>query len=398
MHRFMRTKAYAITAMGLACGLGRDTAETLAKLRRGERGLTPVPLDVPFETVTGSIPGELPALDPRIAQHDSRLARVTQLGFESIADEIARAVSQWGPARVACVMGTSTGGIRATERAHADFAESGALPSSFDYRTQHPFHITTDICRALGGFSGPAYIVSTACSSSGKVFASARRLLDARLADAVLVGGADALCHTTVRGFHSLGVMASEPCRPFSEGRPGMNIGEGAAFALVERKGSGTPDPRAILLGVGESSDAYHPSSPHPEGRGARQAMEDALRQGGIDPGQVDYVNAHGTGTRHNDIAESKAIDALLGREVPVVSTKAYTGHTLGACGAVEVIFGIAAMEEGYIPAALGSTPRDPEIGIRIPEARLDTRPRYVLSNAFAFGGNNCAVLLGRPE
>ncbi len=390
----MRVTPYPITAYGLACGLGRDTASVLERLRSGQRGLTPVPLDIPFETVTGTLPGELPELDARLQGHDSRLARVTQLGFESIAAAVQRAVSQWGAARVACVMGTSTGGIWATEVAHATHHQTGALPADFDYRTQHPFHITTDICRKLGGFDGPAYIVSTACSSSGKVFASARRLLDAGLADAVLVGGADALCHTTVRGFHSLGVMASGPSMPFSEGRPGMNIGEGAAFALVERSG----DPKAVLLGVGESSDAYHPSSPHPEGRGANAAMRDALAQGGIAPADVGYVNAHGTGTKHNDIAESAAVDALLGREVPVVSTKGYTGHTLGACGAVEAIFGIVAIEEGFIPASVGSTPRDPAIPLHIPEARLDVRPRYVLSNAFAFGGNNCSVLLGRPQ
>lgn len=390
----MRVTPYPITAYGLACGLGRDTASVLTRLRNGERGLSPVPLDVPFATVTGTIPGDLPDLDARIAEHDSRLARVTQLGFESIATEVARAVSEWGPARVACVLGTSTGGIWATEVAHAEHHHTGALPARFDYRTQHPFHITTDICRKLGGFSGPAYIVSTACSSSGKVFASARRLLDAGLADAVLVGGADALCHTTVRGFFSLGVMAEGECMPFSADRPGMNIGEGAAFALVERRGT----PRAMLLGVGESSDAYHPSSPPPEGRGALAAMEHALRQGGLAAKDVDYVNAHGTGTKHNDSAESQAVEALLGREVPVVSTKGYTGHTLGACGAVEAIFGIVSLEEGFLPASVGSTPRDPEILIHVPSERLSLQPRYVLSNSFAFGGNNCSVLLGRPE
>lgn len=390
----MRVTPYPITAYGLACGLGRDTAAVLERLRAGERGLSPVPLDVPFATVTGTVPGELPELDARIAQHDSRLARVTQLGFASIADEVARAVSQWGPARVACVLGTSTGGIWATEVAHAAHHHEGTLPKTFDYAAQHPFHITTDICQKLGGFEGPRYIVSTACSSSGKVFASARRLLDAGLADAVLVGGADALCHTTVRGFFSLGVMAEGPCMPFSADRPGMNIGEGAAFALVERSGV----PRATLLGVGESSDAYHPSSPHPEGRGALAAMQDALAQGGVAASEVDYVNAHGTGTKHNDSAESCAVEALLGREVPVVSTKGYTGHTLGACGAVEAIFGIVAIEEGFMPASVGSTPRDPEISIRVLAERLDMTPRYVLSNSFAFGGNNCSVLLGRPE
>ncbi|MCA9533213.1 MAG: beta-ketoacyl-ACP synthase [Myxococcales bacterium] len=390
----MRVTPYPITAYGLACGLGRDTAAVLERLRAGERGLSPVPLDVPFATVTGTLPGELPELDSRIAQHDSRLARITQLGFASIADEVARAVSQWGPARVACVLGTSTGGIWATEVAHAAHHREGTLPKTFDYAAQHPFHITTDICQKLGGFEGPRYIVSTACSSSGKVFASARRLLDAGLADAVLVGGADALCHTTVRGFFSLGVMAEGPCMPFSADRPGMNIGEGAAFALVERSGV----PRATLLGVGESSDAYHPSSPHPEGRGALAAMQDALAQGGVAASEVDYVNAHGTGTKHNDSAESCAVEALLGREVPVVSTKGYTGHTLGACGAVEAIFGIVAIEEGFLPASVGSTPRDPEIPIRVLAERLDMTPRYVLSNSFAFGGNNCSVLLGRPE
>ena len=158
----MRVTPYPITAYGLACGLGRDTAAVLERLRAGERGLSPVPLDVPFATVTGTLPGELPELDSRIAQHDSRLARITQLGFASIADEVARAVSQWGPARVACVLGTSTGGIWATEVAHAAHHREGTLPKTFDYAAQHPFHITTDICQKLGGFEGPRYIVNTA--------------------------------------------------------------------------------------------------------------------------------------------------------------------------------------------------------------------------------------------
>lgn len=389
----MRTPL-AITAYGLCCGLGRNTEEVVAELSAGRRGLRGVPFDVPFAAITGTVPGDLPALPGPYASTDSRSARLTALAYPSVSAEVDRCRARWGSERVAMVMGTSTGGIDRTESAHAAWWAAGAgdapLPADYDYASQHPFHAFTDLLAKLSGIAGPRYVVSTACSSSAKVFSSARRLIELGVADAVLVGGVDALCHTTVRGFHSLGVMADEPCRPFGRNRPGMNVGEAAAFLLVEREG----EPRAWLRGVGESSDAYHMSSPEPSGRGAAAAMNDALEEAGVSPSQIDYVNAHGTGTQHNDAAESAAIGSLLGPDVPVVSTKAYTGHTLGACGAVEAIFCIVALEQGFIPAALGAHPVDDGIDLFLPKERTELPVRFALSNAFAFGGNNCSVLL----
>ncbi|MAQ15351.1 MAG: beta-ketoacyl-[acyl-carrier-protein] synthase II [Sandaracinus sp.] len=382
-----------LTAHGLACGLGLSSTESLAALERGERGLREVPFEVPFATVTGTLPGgEPPPVPAHLAVYDSRLARLAHLAWVDMQAAGERAIARWGAERVALIVGTSTGGIGETEAAHEAWwptQEPAAVPASYSYPTQHSFHAFLDFLAELTGIAGPRYVVSTACSSSNKVFASARRLIELGIVDAAVVGGVDGLCHTTVRGFHGLGVMAPEPCRPFGVDRPGMNVGEAAALVLVEREG----EPLAWLRGVGETSDAYHPSSPDPEGRGALRAMQGALAEAGVAPGEVDHVNAHGTGTQYNDIAESKAIAALLGTEVPVVSTKAYTGHTLGACGGVEAIFAIHCLRRGWIPAALGAHPTDPDIPLRLPAEPEERTLRYVLSNSFAFGGNNCSVL-----
>jgi 3-oxoacyl-[acyl-carrier-protein] synthase I len=319
---------------------------------------------------------------------------VAMLGYEEIAPAVERAVRRWGPERVALIVGTSTGGVGVTEDAHGHWKATGQFPpEGYDYPRQHPFHVFLEALRERSGIMGPRYVPSTACSSSAKVFASARRLLDLDVVDAALVGGADGLCHTTVDGFFHLGVQATEPCRPFGQGRPGMNIGEGAGYVLLEREGEGP----ARLLGVGETSDAYHQSTPDPEGHGAVTSMRMALAQGGLEPGAVDLVNAHGTGTIKNDVAEARAIEAVFGTGVPVVSTKGYTGHTLGACGAIEAIFSIMAIEHGFIPESVGADPLDPDVRVRVITERVDGPVRAVLSNAFAFGGNNCSVLIGEP-
>lgn len=383
-----------LTAFALTSGLGNSTGDALAALRKGERGLRAPPIDVPFETVTGTVPFELPALPPEYAHMESRSARLALHAYEQIHGAVDNSLTRWGAKRVALILGTSTGGIDRTEYAHNAWWSAGQgdspLPADYRYKTQHPFHAFSDLLALRSGILGPRYVVSTACSSSAKVFASARRLIELDIVDAVLVGGVDALCHTTIRGFHGLGVMADRPCMPFGKDRPGMNVGEAAAFLMIERDG----DALAILRGVGESSDAYHMSSPQPEGLGAAEAMKAAIAEAGIKSSDVDYINAHGTGTRHNDAAESMALNRLFGSDTPVVSTKAYTGHTLGACGGAEAILSILSLQHGFVPAALGSSPVDDGIDLYLPQA-LEERPlRYALSNAFAFGGNNCSVLL----
>lgn len=382
-----------ITAYSLCNCLGLTTREVIASLAVSSTGLGPPPFPLPFETVCGSVRGELPELPAKFSAYDTHQARIALHTLEEIRAPLAAATRRWGTDRLAIVMGTSTGGIAVSEEAYDTHKKSGRLPQGYDYERQHTFFAFTELLRFVTGARGPAYVVSTACSSSGKVLASARRLIAADLADAVLVGGVDSLSLTTLCGFAGLGVLSPTPCRPFSRDRCGMNIGEGAAMLLIERAG----DARAMLIGVGESSDAHHMSSPHPGGLGARMAMEAALAEAGLDISAVDFINAHGTGTALNDAAEAEAVAALFGNEVPVASTKGFTGHMLGAAGATEAIFAIIAIEEGWIPANLGGEPSDPALTIRINQRRADHQSRVVLSNSFGFGGSNVAVLLGTP-
>jgi 3-oxoacyl-[acyl-carrier-protein] synthase-1 len=326
-----------------------------------------------------------------LSAFDTRLCRLALLALDGMRDAVASAVRRHGADRVAIAVGTSTGGIHETEAAYAHWARTGALPPGFDFERQHMFHALAGLLRAATGVDGPAFTVSTACSSSGKVFGSARRLLSAGLADAVLVGGVDTLCQMTLRGFGALQALSQRPCRPFAAGRDGTSIGEGAAFALVEREGDGP----VRLLGVGETSDAYHMSHPHPEGLGARLSMEEALAQAGCSPDQVDHVNAHGTGTPANDVIEAQAIFAVLGGAVPVASTKGYTGHTLGAAGATEAVIAALCIEHGFLPASLGAEPVDPAVRANICLEGQVRPVRTVLSNSFAFGGSNVSLLLG---
>lgn len=380
-----------ITAWSCVNALGRSTAEVLAALDEGRSGLGPSPLPVTVPTVVGAVPGDLQPLEPAHASYDCRHARVGILAFEEVRAPLERAVARWGAARVAIVLGTSTGGLERTEEAFLGWLTTGALPEDYDYERQHNFAAFGDLLAELSGARGPAYVVSTACSSSGKVVASAARLMHAGVADAVLVGGIDSLTRMTLQGFHSLGILSSTACRPFCAERDGINIGEGAAFVLLEREG----DAPVHLLGVGESADAYRMSSPEPSGRGARESMERALAQAGLPT--VDHINAHGTATKLNDSAEAQAIEALFGDRVPVSSTKGYTGHQLGAAGGTEMVFAIHAVRAGRLPATIGCDPLDPELRIRVQREAARGRYRRVLSNSFAFGGSNVSVLVGEP-
>ena len=387
---------FPITAYSACNALGSTTSEVVASLAASRTGLgaPPASFALEFETAVGAVRGELPAPPPELLAYDSHEARLALQTVRGVHDALSTALRRWGAGRVAVVMGTSTGGISATEDAYAAFKKSGALDPKFDYRKQHSFHAFAELLAKLYGIGGPVFVVSTACSSSGKVLSSARRLIRAGVVDAALVGGVDSLAHTTLRGFKCLSVLSEKPCRPFGVDRTGISIGEGGAMLVLERPDTDARA-RALLLGVGESSDAHHMSSPHPEGLGARLAMERALAEAGVRAGAVDHVNAHGTGTRHNDAAEALAIESVFGDRVPVASTKGFTGHLLGAAGATEAVFGIVALEQGWIPANLGGAPLDPAVHIDVNLARKDLACRRVLSNSFGFGGSNVAVLLG---
>ncbi len=400
------SRGYPITAWSAANALGRDTRSVLAALRAGATGLGPGPEDTPFPVQCGAVPGPLPEPRDALREYDSRNNRIADLALRDLAPALEAALERWGPERIGLVVGSSTGSMLEAEQVHRQHHETGTTPPDFDFVRHASLHALLAPLRVLTGITGPVTSVSTACSSSAKVMASAMRWLDLGVVDAVVVGGVDSLCQMTLRGFKALSAMSADRAKPFSAERDGINIGEGGAFLLVERTGDG---PR--LLGVGESADAHHMSAPDPTGGGARLAMARALLAGRVEPAQVDHVNAHGTGTQQNDAMEALAIRAALGPDTraSVVSTKAYTGHMLGAAGATEAIFALQALAgvgtvgadagcTGFIPASLGASPVDPAIDLDIVLEAREGAARYVLSNSFAFGGSNVSVLFGAAQ
>jgi len=386
--------SFPVTAYAALNALGTTTRDVIAALRDGRSGLGPCPLDLPFETPTGTVAGPLPLLPAALSAWDSRTARLAVAGLDEVMPAIARAIARHGADRVALVVGTTTSGLARTEEAYHELTRTGALPKDYELHRQHSFGAMIEALRRVTGIGGPSFAVSTACSASAKAMGCAQRLLATDTADAVLVGGVDALSQTTLRGFHSLQILSPVFCRPFSRDRRGINIGEGAAYLLLEREG----DAAVSLLGVGESSDAHHMSAPDPTGEGARTAMASALAQAGRSPDDVDYINAHSPGTRLNDLSEGLAVTSLFGARVPIASTKGFTGHLLGAGGATEAVFSIVAIEQGWIPRSVGADPVDTDLGLQVPTARLDRPCRHVLSNSFAFGGSNVSLLFGRAS
>lgn len=379
--------------------LGHGLAPTLEALRTNRSGLAPCAFEtVELDTWLGEVAGvDAQQLTPDLARYDCRNNRLTQLGLEQdgFAEAVRDAIARYGKQRVGVFLGTSTAGILQTELAYRrrDPA-SGALPDDFIYRSTHNSFSLAEFTRNYFGLEGMALAISTACSSSAKVFAAAARQLALGTIDAAIVGGVDSLCLTTLYGFASLELTSSRPCRPYDGARDGISIGEGAAFALLERADP-APAGRVLLLGAGESSDAYHMSSPHPEGLGARLAMEAALRSAGLQAEEIGYINLHGTSTPANDAAEGKAVAALFDRRVPASSTKGATGHTLGAAGAVEAVICALALTEGLLPGSPGTEALDPAMDLDYLLAPRAGQPRYTLSNSFGFGGSNCSLIFG---
>ena len=386
----MAVAPLSITGFALCNGLGADVQSVRAGLFEGRSGLGPSPVPCPFPTVVGAVDCALPELPQALAPWTTRTARIAQLLIAQLDAPLARLRARVRPERIAVILGTSTVGADVTEDAFRHYIEQGALPADYDLWRHHTYGALLHVVTSLIGASGPAWVVSTACTSSAKPLATAQRLIATDLVDAAVVGGIDTLCAMTLRGFFSLDSLAPGPCRPFNAKRDGISIGEGGALLVLERGG----DALALLEAVGESSDAYHISAPHPQGVGARLAMQRALDQAAVAPGDIDYVNAHGTGTRLNDSAEAQAISGLLGNHVPVVSTKGYTGHMLGGAGASEAVITLLSLRDGFLPASLGADPIDESIALNIPLQRVHGRYRRALSNSFAFGGNNVSVLL----
>ena len=388
-----------LSAYTLTTCLGRGLDATRDALHDERSGLAPCNFEsVELATWVGEVAGvDAQVLPDRLRHYECRNNRLTQMGLETdgFDQRVRDAVARHGHDRVGVFLGTSTAGIFQTELAYRGRDPvSGALPDSFNYRSTHNAFSLTEFTRYYFGLTGMAMTLSTACSSSAKVFAAAARQLALGSIDAAIVGGVDSLCLTTLYGFASLQLTSAQPCRPYDVARDGISIGEAAAFALLERADRPAPG-SVLLLGVGESSDAYHMSAPHPQGLGARLAMAAALRSASLSEADIDYINLHGTATPANDAAEGQAVATLFGNGVPCSSTKGATGHTLGASGAVEALICALALTEGRLPGSPGTQVLDPTIRIRYQQHGAPARLRHALSHSFGFGGSNCSLIFG---
>lgn len=389
-------RAYTATT---ALGRGRDAQLHALRERRGglRRNDLPVlaPGQAPLDCWIGRVEGlEQLALPEALAEWECRNNRLAWLALQQdgLRDAVAAAAARHGAERVAVVIGTSTASIAATEEAYARL-EHGAMPADLQRPAVHSPHSPGAFLQAVTGLRGPCVTVATACSSSAKVFAQAARLIAADLCDAALVGGIDTLCGSVLYGFNSLQLVSGDPCRPFDAARTGLSLGEAGGYALLERAAAGDT---LLLRGYGESSDAHHMSTPHPQGLGAQLAMRDALARAGIAPEDVGYLNLHGTATQANDAVEALAVAALFPESLHASSTKGWTGHTLGAAGIVESVIALLALEHGELPGILNSTTPDPACGPQIRFAPARQAIAYAMNNSFGFGGNNCSLVFAR--
>ncbi len=391
-----------LNALGVICALGRDKSEVARNLFAGdcsgmrrESGWV-----AERELPVAGVHGELAPISAELIEHSSRNNQLLLEAALQIRADIDRAIQTFGRERIGVVLGTSTSGIDEASRGLAHYIREQQFPREYDYRQQELGAPANFLAEWLQ-LSGPAYVISTACTSSARALMSAQRLLDLGLCDAVLCGGVDSLCKLTLNGFSSLEAVSDERCNPFSANRNGINIGEAAVlFVMSKQRGEG---PGIALLGTGASSDAHHISAPEPSGRGALQAMQKALGRAHLQAGQINYLNLHGTATQHNDAMESLAVAALFPEGVACSSTKPLTGHTLGAAGALEAAFCWLSLSaenpEQALPPHIWDGQADPALPplkwVTASERLTSIAPRYLMSNSFAFGGNNVSLIIG---
>jgi len=391
-----------LNALGVICALGRGKREVAANLFAGDcSGLRTETGWVPERALpVAAVSGELPPIPVELEKQNTRNNQLLLEAALQIREEIDKAIQTYGRDRIGVILGTSTSGIDEASRGLAHYIREHEFPAEYDYQQQElgaPANFLADWLQ----LSGPAYVISTACTSSARALMSAQRLLDLGLCDAVLCGGVDSLCKLTLNGFSALEAVSGQRCNPFSVNRNGINIGEAAVLFLMSKTaGNG----QAIaLLGSGASSDAHHISAPEPTGRGALQAMSKALNRANLQPQQIHYLNLHGTATQHNDAMESLAVAALFPQDIPCSSTKPMTGHTLGAAGALEAAFCWLSLSpdnhDQALPPHIWDAQPDPLLPTLhwvTPADRLTSiAPRYLMSNSFAFGGNNVSLIIG---
>ena len=388
-----------LNALGVICSLGRGPDEVARSLFAGDcSGMQRESGWVPERSLTvGAVKGELAAIPAELHQQKSRNNQLLLEAALQIRDDIDHAIERYGRERIAVVLGTSTSGIDEASRGIAHYLQEQQFPADYDYQQQELSAPATFLADWLN-IGGPAYVISTACTSSARALMSAQRLLNLNLCDVVLCGGVDSLCALTLNGFSALDAVSDERCNPFSANRHGINIGEAAALFVMSKHPA---DAHGIaLLGAGASSDAHHISAPEPSGRGAAQAMHKALNRAGLHPANIDYLNLHGTATQHNDAMESHAVAQVFPLGVPCSSTKPMTGHTLGAAGALEAAFcWLSLTHDNALAPHLWDGQPDPTLPALhwvTPGQTLAASPqRCLMSNSFAFGGNNVSLIIG---
>ena len=394
------TLPLAVTAYTVTSALGLGQEAHLDALARQRSGLRPNDFSsAPLACWIGRVDGvEAVALPAPFAQWDCRNNRLAWLGLnqDDFLHDVRKLRERYGAHRIALLLGTSTASIAATEEGYRRL-EGGRFPPDLHRTAIHTPHSLTAFVAAALDIGGPCLTMSTACSSSAKVFASAERLIRLGIVDAAIVGGVDSLCDSTLFGFNALELVSDEPCRPFDAQRRGISIGEAAGFALLERTDA-CPDTPLRLLGCGESSDAHHMSTPDPEGVGAEIALRDALDRAGLDVSQMDYINLHGTASQKNDAMEAALVARLFPAHTRVSSTKGLTGHTLGAAGIVEAVITLLSLREGLVPGNAGILHADPACSAHF-AWRNETRPlRVASSHSFGFGGSNACLVFARDD
>jgi 3-oxoacyl-[acyl-carrier-protein] synthase-1 len=388
----------AVTAYTATSALGHGLAAQLDALQHARSGLRPNDFSsVPLDCWIGRVDGlEASPLPDEHAQWECRNNRLAWLGVnqDGFIDAVRTAVGRYGASRVALMLGTSTSSIGETETAYRRLDADGGFPDDMLRPAIHAPHSLAAFLTEALGVEGPCLTVSTACSSSAKVFANAERLIRLGLVDAAVVGGVDTLCDSVLFGFSALELVSPQPCRPFDAARNGISIGEAAGFALLERVDAVPEAPR--LLGYGEASDAHHMSTPHPEGLGAELALRDTLARAGISADQVDYINLHGTASQKNDEVEAALVSRAFPPRTRSSSTKGFTGHTLGAAGIIEATIALQAIAHGLVPGNLGGQTPDAGCGPQFAWTNEEQRVDVALSNSFGFGGNNACLAFAR--
>jgi 3-oxoacyl-[acyl-carrier-protein] synthase-1 len=383
--------------LGLLSAVGNSKPEVLKRLLAGDRSGLISNDEFGARCMVGAIAADLPEIADRYRIYNCRNNRLLLAALAQIEPTVNTMKARFGADRIGVVLGTSTSGVRNTELALAYWSDQGVLPDQFHYKQQQ-MGAGADFLADVLNVQGPAYTVSTACSSSGKALASARRLIRQGLCDAVVVGGADSLCELTINGFAALESISTGLCKPFGLHRDGINIGEAVSLFVLSKE----PGP-VILQGIGATSDAYHFAAPDPDATDVIKAMQNALKDAGKTPAQIDYLNLHGTATVLNDAMESKAVNAVFGPKVAASSSKGMTGHTLGAAAALELAFCWLLLTQDDEQGALIPNVNDDEPDTALPALNLvkknetlGRRIKICQSNSFAFGGNNLSIVVER--